>query len=76
MAYGDACYQGIDERAEMEGKKTVFLIAMRLGKRRALPDKAEGRLENLVESAKAHIWTLPRPKVELGGATRWSTPAA
>ncbi len=75
VAYGDGCYQGIDERAEMEDKKTIFRTAMRSGKRLALPDKPEGRLENLVESAKAHIWNLARPKAEFGGATRWSTPS-
>ena len=33
---------------------------MRPGKRRALPDPADGRLEDLIETAKAHI----RSKVE------------
>jgi len=44
----------------MEGKTAKFRIAMRPGKRRALPDTPDGRLENLVETAKAHI----RVKVE------------
>ena len=39
----------------------------------ALPDTPGGRLENLVESAKTHIWALPRLKVERGGATWLST---
>jgi hypothetical protein len=46
---------------------------MRPGKRRMLPDTPEGRLDDLIETAKAHIRALPRPKAERGGATRWST---
>ncbi len=60
VVYADAGYQGIDKREEMEGKTVVFRVAMRPGKRRVLPDTPEGRLENLVEAAKAHI----RAKVE------------
>ena len=30
-------------------------VAMRPGKRRVLPDTSEGRLDDLVETAKAHI---------------------
>jgi IS5 family transposase len=44
----------------MEGKTVKFRVAMRPGKRRALPDTPDGRLENLVEAAKAHS----RAKVE------------
>ena len=73
VVYCDAGYQGIDKCAEMEGRKTVFRTAIRPGKRLALPDTPGGRLENLVESAKTHIWALPRLKVERGGATRLST---
>jgi IS5 family transposase len=39
----------------MKGKTTTFRIAIRPGKRRALPDTAEGRLADLVEPAMAHI---------------------
>ena len=60
MVYGDAGYQGIEKRAEMAGKSTTFRVAMRPGKRRVLPDTPEGRLLDLVETAKAHI----RAKVE------------
>jgi transposase, IS5 family len=60
VVYADAGYQGIEKREEMEGKAANFRVAMRPGKRRALPDTPEGRLENLVETAKAHI----RAKVE------------
>ena len=60
VVYADAGYQGIEKREEMEGKTAKFRVAMRPGKRRALPDTPDGRLENLVEAAKAHI----RAKVE------------
>ena len=60
VVYGDAGYQGIEKRAEMAGMSTTFWVAMRPGKRRVLPDTAEGRLLDLVETAKAHI----RSKVE------------
>ncbi len=39
----------------MAGKAIECRVAMRPGKRRALPDTAEGRLLNLIEIAKAHI---------------------
>ena len=57
---GDAGYQGIAKRPEMAGKATEFRVAMRPGKRRALPDTPDGRLQDLIETAKAHI----RSKVE------------
>jgi len=60
VVYGDAGYQGIEKRPEMEGKGIVFRVALRQGKRRALPDTPEGRLDDLIETAKAHI----RAKVE------------
>jgi IS5 family transposase len=55
VVYADAGYQGIEKRPEMEGKTIGFRVAMRPGKRRALPDTPEGRLDDLVETAKAHI---------------------
>jgi IS5 family transposase len=58
--YGDAGYQGIAKRPEMAGKTTEFRVAMRPGKRRDLQDTPEGRLKDLIETAKAHI----RSKVE------------
>ena len=33
----------------------MFRVAMRPGKRRALPDTPEGKLLDLIETAKAHI---------------------
>jgi IS5 family transposase len=55
VIYADAGYQGIAKRREMAGKPTVFQVAMRPGKRRVLPDTPEGRLLDLIETAKAHI---------------------
>jgi transposase, IS5 family len=55
VVYADAGYQGIAKRPEMAGKSTEFRVAMRPGKRRALPDTPDGRLDDLVETAKAHI---------------------
>jgi IS5 family transposase len=60
VVYGDAGYQGIEKRAEMAGKITTFRVAMKPGKRRVLPDTPDGRLIDLLETAKAHI----RAKVE------------
>ena len=60
VVYADAGYQGIEKRDEMEGKGIGFRVAMRPGKHRALPDTPEGRVDDLIETAKAHI----RAKVE------------
>jgi IS5 family transposase len=60
VVYADASYQGIEKRDEMESKGISFRVAMRPGKRRALPDTPEGRVDDLIETAKAHI----RTKVE------------
>jgi IS5 family transposase len=50
VVYADAGYQGIEKRSEMQGRGIGFRVAMR----------PEGRLDDLVETAKAHI----RAKVE------------
>jgi IS5 family transposase len=55
VVYGDAGYQGIAKRPEMVGKTAEFRVAMRPGKRRGLPDTPEGRLQDLIETTKAHI---------------------
>ena len=60
VVYADAGYQGIEKRDEMQGRGIGFRVAMRPGKRRALPDTPEGRVDDLVETAKAHV----RAKVE------------
>jgi IS5 family transposase len=55
LVYGDAGHEGIAKKPEMAGRTTAFRVAMGPGKRRALPDTAEGRLQDLIETAKAHI---------------------
>jgi IS5 family transposase len=57
VVYADAGYQGIEKRVEMQGRGIGFSVAMRPGRRRVLPDTPEGRLDDLVETAKAHIRT-------------------
>jgi IS5 family transposase len=44
----------------MAGTSAEFRVAMRPGKPRGLPDTPDGRLQQLIETAKAHI----RSKVE------------
>ena len=58
VLYGDAGYQGLENREEMAGKAVECRIAMRPGKRRQLPDTPEGHLQELCEKAKAH--SVPR----------------
>jgi transposase, IS5 family len=60
VVYGDAGYQGIAKRPQMAGTAAEFRVAMRPGKRRALPDTPDGRRQDLIEAAKAHV----RAKVE------------
>ena len=55
VVYADAGYQGIAKRREMAGKTAAFQVAMRPGRRRVLLDTPEGRLLDLIETAKAHI---------------------
>ena len=55
VVYADAGYQGITKRPEMAGRTTTFRVALRPGKRRALRNTADGRLLDLIETAKAHI---------------------
>jgi IS5 family transposase len=56
----DAGYQGIANRPEMAGKTMEFRVAMRPSKCRVLPDPPQESLQDLIETAKAHI----RSKVE------------
>jgi IS5 family transposase len=51
----DAGYQGIEKRDEMQGRGIGFRVAMRPGKRRVLPYMPEGRVDDLVQTAKAHF---------------------
>ena len=43
VVYADAGYQGIEKREEMQGWGIGFRVAMRLWKRRLLPDTPEGQ---------------------------------
>jgi len=58
--FGDAGYQGVDKREENRDKQVSWHIAMRPGKRRALPDTPWGAAMQKIEQAKASI----RAKVE------------
>lgn len=58
--YGDAGYQGVEKRQENQGRDVNWHVAMRPGKRRALPDTSRGRLLDQLERVKAQI----RSKVE------------
>jgi IS5 family transposase len=60
VVYGNAIDLGIAKRPEMAGKTTELRVAIRPGKRRVLADTAEGKLQDLIETAKAHI----RSKIE------------
>jgi len=55
VVFGDSGYPGIEERQEFEDSPCQFRIALRPGQRSALPNGAEGSLENLFETAKAHL---------------------
>lgn len=58
--FGDAGYQGVERRKENQDKTVSWHVAMRPGKRRALPETPLGRLLGAIEQAKARI----RAKVE------------
>ena len=51
VVYGDAGYQGIEKRPEMQGRGIGFRVAMRPGKRRALANTPEVRVDDLIEAA-------------------------
>jgi IS5 family transposase len=59
-AFGDAAYQGIEKRAESQEVPVTWHVAMRPGKRKALPGTSLGDLLERIEHAKASI----RAKVE------------
>lgn len=59
MIGGDADSQSIANRTEMAGKTTKFRVAIRPGKRRALRKTPEGRLQDLIKTAKAHQPQIP-----------------
>ena len=61
QAWGDAGYQGVDKRQELQGSKTKWHVAMRPGKRKALDLKQEQhQLLDEAEKIKASV----RAKVE------------
>ena len=55
MVYGDAGYQGMAKRPEMAGHGATFRVAMPPGRRRALPETADGTLQDLIAAAKAYL---------------------
>ena len=55
VVVADTGYQGIANRPEMADMEIEFRDAIRPGQRRVLPETAEGRLLDLIETAKAHI---------------------
>jgi len=60
VIYGDAGHIGIEKRDAFKDCEAEMRIAMKPGQRRVLPDTPEGRLLDLIETAKAHF----RAKVE------------
>ena len=58
--FADAGYQGVEKRAENQDKPVTWHVAMRPGKRRALPDTPLGACLRQLEALKASI----RAKVE------------
>ena len=54
VVYGDSGHLGIEKREAFQDSACQFRIGMRPGQRRALPNTPEGRLEDLIETAKAH----------------------
>ena len=53
--YADSGYLGFEKREEMNGQAVGFRVAKRPGRLRALPDTPDGRVDDLIETAKAHI---------------------
>lgn len=60
FVFADAGYQGVEKRAENHGSSVDWFVAMRPGKRKALPDTELGRMDELIETIKAKV----RAKVE------------
>lgn len=58
--FGDAGYQGVEKREENLGSTVQWEVAMRPGKRKALPDTPLGRIKEQIEKLKASV----RAKVE------------
>ncbi|EAQ75124.1 MULTISPECIES: transposase [unclassified Synechococcus] len=60
LIYGDAGHIGVEKRVDFQDCEAEFRIAMKPGQSRVLPETSEGRLLDLIETAKAHF----RAKVE------------
>jgi IS5 family transposase len=60
IAFGDAGYQGVEKQRENLNTQVEWEVAMRPGKRRALPDTPLGRIHEQIEKLKASV----RAKVE------------
>ena len=60
VAFGDAGYQGVEKRDENQGTGVEWQVALRPGKRKALPKTAIGRMKDKIEQLKASV----RAKVE------------
>lgn len=58
--FGDAGYQGVEKREENQDSDVTWHVALRPGKRRALPATESGRLHERIEQQKASV----RAKVE------------
>ena len=58
--FGDAGYQGVEKREENQNTDVTWHVALRPGKRRALPDTESGRRCEWIEQLKASV----RAKVE------------
>ena len=54
VAFGDAGYVGVEQRAERK-RRVEWHVAMRPGKRRALRDTAAGRVRDRIERLKAQV---------------------
>jgi IS5 family transposase len=60
VAFGDAGYQGVEKREENQGCPVRWHVAMRPGKRKALPNDELGGIDEQIEKLKASV----RAKVE------------
>jgi transposase, IS5 family len=60
VAFGDAGYQGVEKREENLDTPVRWQVALRPGKRKALPDTPLGRIHEQIEKLKAQV----RAKVE------------
>lgn len=60
VAFGDAGYQGVEKREENRTPDIKWHVAMRPGKRKALPNDELGRIDEWIEKLKASV----RAKVE------------